>query len=288
MDRPEATEQRPIAPQECPTCGTAAGAGDRTPPSYVYAIGRIEPRFRNLSVHNEFRQATGKIDSVGLTGPKTMQKVLSQPENRYLVRQLCWVMTVGGVESYILVPHDQRDFDRLVESLRPEPGPADLDVVIGVRGPIAPPQMCNALMAHVVVFDQIYSFDRASLIGAIPRPPNAGADFSAAAEELFGRMIQVTDNLGATDETRALNYLAVRYDAIYANAAEALARNAWFSGVEVRLSPLSGSRKIADVILCYTNKTTDVTEKFFVRVDVTEEFPFLVKKLSPYFDFSLQ
>lgn len=288
MDRPEATEQRTIAPQECPTCGTVPGAGDAAPPSYVYAIGRIEPRFRSLSVHNEFRQATAKIDTVGLTGPKTMQKVLSHPNNRYLVRQMCWVMAVGGVESYILVPHDPADFDRLVETLRPEPSPTDLDVVIGVRGPIAPPQMCNSLMVHVVVFDQIYSFDRESLIGAIPRPPNASADFSAAAEELFGRIIQVTDNLGATDETRALNYLAVRYDAIYANAAEALARNAWLSGVEVRLSPLSGSRKIADVIFCYTNKTTDVTEKFFVRVDVTEEFPFLVKKLSPYFDFSLQ
>jgi hypothetical protein len=32
----------------------------------------------------------------------------------------------------------------------------------------------------------------------------------------------------------------------------------------------------------YTNRTADVTEKFFVRVDVTEEFPFLVTKLSPY------
>ena len=26
------------------------------------------------------------------------------------------------------------------------------------------------------------------------------------------------------------------------------------------------------------------TEKFFVRVDVTEEFPFLVTKMSPYYD----
>jgi hypothetical protein len=33
----------------------------------------------------------------------------------------------------------------------------------------------------------------------------------------------------------------------------------------------------------YTNRTTDVREKFFVRVDVTEEFPFLVTKLSLYF-----
>jgi hypothetical protein len=32
------------------------------------------------------------------------------------------------------------------------------------------------------------------------------------------------------------------------------------------------------------NRNTDFTEKFFVRVDVTEEFPFLVTKLSPYFD----
>jgi hypothetical protein len=29
---------------------------------------------------------------------------------------------------------------------------------------------------------------------------------------------------------------------------------------------------------------SDVTEKFFVRVDVTEEFPFLVTKLLPYYD----
>jgi hypothetical protein len=29
---------------------------------------------------------------------------------------------------------------------------------------------------------------------------------------------------------------------------------------------------------------TDVVEKYFVRVDVTEEFPFLVTKLSPYYD----
>jgi hypothetical protein len=28
----------------------------------------------------------------------------------------------------------------------------------------------------------------------------------------------------------------------------------------------------------------DYMEKHFVRVDVTDEFPFLVTKLSPYFD----
>jgi len=81
-----------------------------------------------------------------------------------------------------------------------------------------------------------------------------------------------------------LNYLAVRYPAIYANAAEAFARNASLTAVDVLLSPLSRARKILDVIFSYTNRNTDVTEKFFVRVDVTELFPFLVTKLSPYYD----
>jgi len=56
------------------------------------------------------------------------------------------------------------------------------------------------------------------------------------------------------------------------------------SSIEVRSSRLSGARKIVDVIFSHTNRDTDVTEKHFVRVDVTEGFPFLVSKLSPYYD----
>jgi hypothetical protein len=56
------------------------------------------------------------------------------------------------------------------------------------------------------------------------------------------------------------------------------------SGVEVRPSALSGTRNVVDVIFTFTNRNTDVDEKFFVRVDVTEEFPFLVTKMSPYYD----
>ena len=38
-----------------------------------------------------------------------------------------------------------------------------------------------------------------------------------------------------------------------------------------------------EAIFSYTNRNTDVVEKFLTRVDVTEEFPFLVTKLSPYY-----
>jgi hypothetical protein len=253
--------------------------------SYVYAIGRIEARSPTLAVEKEFAQATGRAETTGLTDRQAVQKVLSQRANRYLARQLCWVLTIEGLDTYILVPRDPADLDLLVEALRPTPSPMDLDCVIGTRGPIAPPEMCNGLTVPIVTFDQIYSFDRDALIKAIPRPEKTSdADFASVAAELFDRFMQVTDNAGATDGHRVLNYLALRYPAIYANAAAALARNASLSSVYVTHSPLSGTRTIVEVIFTYTNRNTDVMEKFFVRVDATEEFPFLVTKMSPYFD----
>jgi hypothetical protein len=276
-----------VSPQACSSCGSAPAANGATaaPTSWVYALGRIEARFPSISVEKEFAQATGREKTAGLTDRQALYAVLSKPEIRYLVRQLCWVLTVEGLETYILVPRDSADLSLLVEALRPNPQPWDLDIVIGSLGPIAPPQRCNGLMVPIVVFDQIYSFDRETLIKSIHKPEKISAkEFSPAAEELFDRIMQMTDNAGAMDENRALNYLAVRYQAIYAKAAEEFALNSSLTGVHVHGSPLSGTRRILDVIFSYTNRNTDVVDKFFVRVDVTDEFPFLVTKLSPYYD----
>ncbi len=272
----------PTSGAPCPTCASAAAP---RPVSHVYAIGRIEARFPRLSVEKEFAQAAGRAETAGQTDHHVFSKVLSKPESRYLARQLCWVLTVQGLETYIVHPRDPGDFDRLVEAIRPQPSPMDLDVIIGVRGPIAPPELCNGLMVPIVVVDQVYSFDRDALIKAIPKPEKTTEkQFEAAAGEVFDRILQVTDNAGGTDDHRALNYLAMRYPAIYAKTAEEFARDFSLTAVDVIPSPLSSTRKIVDVILAYTNRNTDFTEKFFVRVDVTEEFPFLVTKLSPYYD----
>jgi hypothetical protein len=94
----------------------------------------------------------------------------------------------------------------------------------------------------------------------IPKPEKTTkAQFGPAAEELFNRIMQLTDNAGASDEHRALNYLAMRYPAIYARAAEAFAHDFSLTAVEVRPSPLSSTRKILDVIFAYTNRNTDFT-----------------------------
>ena len=108
--------------------------------------------------------------------------------------------------------------------------------------------------------------------------------FEPAAEDLFIRVIQIADNAGATDEHRALNYVAIRYPAIYEEAARALAANSALSSIRAKLSRLSGTRRIIDVILSFRSRQTDVEESFFVRVDVQEEWPFLVTRLSPYYE----
>lgn len=253
--------------------------------SFVFALGQVDPRFPSLAVEKEFAQVTGRVDTAGQTDHQTLHTVLADRANRYLARQMCWVFTIEGLETYLLTPRDPADFELLIEAVRAGPRPVDVDAVIGVQGPIASPEACNGLMVPIVVFDQLYSFDRDGFIHQIPRPEDRPEEeFRATAAELLDRIMQIADNAGATDEHRALNYLAVRYPTIYTRAAEAHGAESALTAVEARRSHLSGARTIIDVIFSYTHRRTDVTEKYFVRVDVTEEFPFLVTKLSAYYD----
>ena len=305
-EHPAESAPSPAVPVDACTCGRPNGKcicgksedsslQENAPPSYVYSIGRIEPRFPNLSVEREFSQvrALEKRATAGKTEQETLYLMLSK--YRYLSRQMCYVLTVQGVETYILQPDDPADFQLLlVEALRPSVDPAEIrfDVVIGVRGRLAQSERCAGLMIPVVSFDQVYSFSKSSLLESIPVPNALGegsrkADplaFRRSSEEVFDRIIQMADNAGATDEHRALNYAAVRHPGVYARVAQEHADNRSLTAVEVRRSGFGSARSVMDVIFAFTDRANDVVEKYFCRVDVTGEFPFLVTKLSPYYE----
>jgi len=178
------------------SAGSEHGAGATlapAPAAFVYALGQIQPRFPTLAVEKEFAQATGRAGTAGLTDQETLQAVLSDPADRYLVRQLCWVYVIEGLETYLLKPRDPGDLPLLVQAVRARPTPMDLDAVIGFLGPISPPEACG-LVVPIVAFDQIYSFDRDTLLDAIPVPNNiakkAADQFRATADELLGRILQ--------------------------------------------------------------------------------------------------
>ncbi|WP_396913542.1 hypothetical protein [Mycolicibacterium sp.] len=189
MKETEATDERPTAVIEAPDpvpplmtdIESVAPA-----PVHVYALGRIEPRFPSLGVEKEFAQVAGRAELAGESDRQALSVILNDRHNRYLIKQLCWVLTIQGLETYILVPRNPADIDLLADAVRPTPRPTDIDIVLGLRGPVAPPEICNGLMVPVVAFDQIYSFDTDALIKAIPRPEKMAAkDFGPVAEELF-------------------------------------------------------------------------------------------------------
>ena len=94
----EVGERGSISPQTGCGCDDVAGASPdgAATPSFVYAIGRVEARFPNLAAEKEFAQATGRTDTAGKTDQQTFHTVLSKRENRYRLRQLCWVLTSKG------------------------------------------------------------------------------------------------------------------------------------------------------------------------------------------------
>jgi hypothetical protein len=253
------------------------------PPSaaFVYAIGKIDPRPPKLAVEKEFAQVSKRADTAGLTDRQVLQRVLSDPSNLYLAQQYCWVMTIFGQQAYIIVPTQPWHLERLLESLRPEPNAGSLDAVIGVRGQPAPSDMCNGLTLPIVLPQQIYSFDRESLLKSIPRPSDsAGKEFDAMSAELVERILGTTDNLGADDGHRALNYLALRDPAVYARAAECLQRDMALTEITTRPWRLSATRRIVEVDFKFTQRKNEFVETYRTRVDVDEIFPFLVSPMT--------
>jgi hypothetical protein len=282
--RPAETARVIAASAPCPTCATGEAAASG-PPTFIYALGHLQVRFPSPAIEKEFAQVIATDSTARLTDQAVLHRALAA--NRYLANEVCWVFVIDSAEAYVLVPRDQAVLDSFVEATRPSDTATDTDIIIGTRGPMAPAEMCNGLIAPIAVVDRIYSFARPELMAAIQLPPGAmmtEAEFRPAANELFDRIQQLADNVGATDEHRAVNYLAVRYDQIYAQTAAMFARNFSLSGVEVLPSRLAGTRRLVNVVFTYSDRAGGADEKYRVRVDVTEKYPFLDKKISPYFD----
>src|SRR6202035_4597766 len=118
-----ASETRIVAQHDGKPCGCrgasaqANGNGSgKTTYSYVYAVGHIGVRFPSIGLEKEFAQATGRDQSAGMTDHQAFQALLSQRKNRYLTRQVCWTLSIEGLETYLLQPRDPGDYELLLEA----------------------------------------------------------------------------------------------------------------------------------------------------------------------------
>ena len=230
-------------------------------PEFVHRKGNVSSRWTRGDLRPSDREA--------------VRKVLSRPENVYIARELCWLLTIDGNDAYVVIPRDNLDLLALIESLRPTPRATDVDILVGVLGVRAPPSACNGVTLPTVLMSRTYSFDIDSFVKSLPRPEKiTDEQFNSVTEEAFGRILQLGDNLGTKDEHRGVNYLATRYPAIYVEIASRALREFSLSAVDVKPSSTSAVRNIFDVVFSFTDRRTDFVDRMFARVDATELFPF--------------
>ena len=161
----------------------------------------------------------------------------------------------------------------------PERQHMDLDLFIGSSTMISI-EACPGVAAPVLTVDQLCSLKRTDILEWCK---TASSTTAPSPEKLFSLLVQSADNLGDTDEFRALNCIAVRYKPIYEKYAE-LSETCDLDSVKVLPSRLWHERRIVDPVFAFKNRVTGVVQKFFVRVDVSYLFPMIVTQLSEYFD----
>ena len=98
--------------------------------------------------------------------------------------------------------------------------------------------------------------------------------------------VQMADNWGLSDEDRAYNFLVARYEPTAQNIA-AIHKDYKLVGAPAFSSRLSGNAgRVVRAIFTYRHNGDNNTleQKYFVRVDVTHEFPFIVTAWHPYLE----
>ena len=253
---------------------------------FTYAVGY------NIKL-DELHTTDSSGNPVVITTDQTAE-IVRYP-NRYLARDMCWVFSVENIDTYIVNPRTDEELNQLIEMLN-EPTavpPLDVDVIIGSLGAIASPSLCNGLELPIVEINNTYSFVVKQFIDQLWEHYHQGSqnnsmneqDFRNAANNLFTRMMQLADNVGNLDEHRAVNYLALRSQQIYINTAELSQQSKRLLKITVKPSALTenSSRSVMEVIFTYATPD-DSRDIYYIVVDVSGMYPFLVKKWQPYYE----
>lgn len=265
--------------------------GEAGPSGFVYAIGTIEADCPNVAIEREMQALAHHlgVDATAERDPNTrptedrlwQHAILSKDPKltRYIARQLRWRLTIEDFPVFVLNPSDPSYLDDLIDALkrpkyvRPKrqggrradkEAPLidtltshveDLDVVVGVAGPQTPDGIA-------VLVDQIFQIKQDQV------NPSGLAYFS-----------QMADNHGLTDGDRAYNFLTARY-----RPPPSQVDGYELAGIRVTPSRLgSGAGRIVRAIYTFRNAAA-AQKEYFVRVDVTHEFPMIVSPMQPYLE----
>lgn len=279
------------------SCGAAqAQVASPTIGGWVYAIGRLLPQFPDLGVEKEFAQL-GAGAAAGMLETNRLIDLLNAPGSAYLARQLCWVFHNQEMEIFTLSCREDAQAARLVAALpRAELADQTIQVIVGPMSYPAADSPCAVKPLPAVLVDHHLTFKLSEFIDALAatgrdgdkradkeNTDDADETFRTVARDLFQRLTRRSDNRGMSDEHRALNYIALRYPAVYHLAAAAQRDDKILVDVQVRTGS-GATRRLVAVRPIFRARHTDVLDRYQCLVDVTDRFPFLASPLASVYD----
>lgn len=247
---------------------------------FVYAFEAFEVRFPTLGVEREFKHHERRAAAAG--PDETSSVVRTLRDHPHLAERVSYFLTIARLPAYLLIPSNRSVREAIFDGLEHAEDPHRWALVIGRRGNIAPPTMTGGILAPLVMCDLVYNFHfdewadalHATLAPALDARKLDSAAFRRTTRNLFARLTTSTESLGVGDTQRALNYVLMQHPGPFLAAAER-SKNEILDRIETRHLGDMGARKIVAVIFTFVDRTTGVSERLFVRVDVTEEWPFI-------------
>lgn len=245
---------------------------------YLYAIGEIDPVFPTVDIENEFHRVA-VLSKCTASDDQLLYDILSKEQYRYIATEIRWVMKINNVKTYLINPLGEAELKELIESLKPEPGMATCQAVIGRLDKSDTIKPGGEERLVTVICDLLYNIAFDKFVDSIVKKTNVD---KVVAGSLFKKLLNKTVNDGVNDENRAVNYIALKYLEAYKMTSEMLQSDSKasiysFVDVETKNARVQGTRKIVDVTFNYQERGTDKIIWRTAKVDTTDLFPFLVK-----------
>jgi hypothetical protein len=248
---------------------------------YVYAIGRLDIRFPSLAIEREYQQRERALHDLP-QHPRHARIVAVLQRNPHLALRVGYVFLVGGTPTFALAPSSGSLKESLFKALTQSHEAEHYCCVIGRVGGFTNPASYGGLLLSLVAVDQLYPFSSAewaeglgdSAKAALQARKIEATQFRSVSQSIFREIIGMPENMGITDGHRALNYLLLQHPGMFLAASER--PNHVLDRIETRVIQAAGGRKHVAVILSFLERSTNVPERLYCSVDVTEEWPFVV------------
>jgi hypothetical protein len=251
---------------------------------FVYAIGELDARFPTVGIEREFQQRERALElKEPLPAGRGERLKITLDANPHLWSRICFVMSVGNMPAYIVVPSSQHALRTMLGAVSRSSDRDAFVALVGRRAGSAGPAQCGDLLAPIVVCDLLYPFRVEEWIDnlgarvehALKARKTETARFKTVAREFFSQVVRSTENIGGLDTHRALNYALVQHPGLALSVAER--PQSVLDRIETRQVQGTDLRRVIAIILTFVDRASGVPERLFCRVDVTEEWPFLME-----------